>query len=158
MAIVIGFLLAGNSVALEPSRSKKTAVQAPGQTDTGGGHRARASELVLIGASVETQQGENVGMVEDMILDTTTGEVEYVVLSQDGACGTSNRLIAVPASEFRMKGLRLLEVSETKDRLDKAPSFQRADWPKIADNDWSSEIDAYYEAAAARRAGGEPKK
>jgi sporulation protein YlmC with PRC-barrel domain len=157
VAVFVGFLLAGNSFALEPPQSVERAAKAPDMADQSG-HRARASELVLIGAAVQTPQGENVGMVEDMILDTATGEVEYVVLSQDGSCGVNNRLVAVPASEFTMKGLRQLEVSETKDRLDKAPSFERADWPKIASNSWSTEIDAYYEAAAARRAGGEPKK
>jgi sporulation protein YlmC with PRC-barrel domain len=152
MAAMIGLLSAGSGMALEPKQFKEKVVQTPcQQPDPGKGPRARASELVLIGASVETSQGESVGTVEDMILDTATGEVVYVVLSKGGSCAAGDRLTAVPAGEFKMKDMRKLEVRQTREDLDKAPSFQRADWARIEDSSWSSEIDAYYQSHLGAR-------
>src|SRR5437870_2663834 len=50
----------------------------------------------LIGDIVRNPAGENLGKVEDLMIDVDTGQVAYAVLSFGGFLGMGNKLFAVP--------------------------------------------------------------
>jgi uncharacterized protein YrrD len=105
----------------------------------------RASELVLIGLPVKTTEGEDVGKVEDLILDAKTGNVEYVVVATPGLAGSQEKLVAVPAVAFAFPGnRRTLVVAVSKKKIEAAPSFRKDQWPQMADGQWRTSVDEYY--------------
>jgi hypothetical protein len=105
---------------------------------------ARVSRLVLIGTEIRNFTGENVGIIEDLLVDTISGDVRYVVMSAERFAGHS-QLLAVPADVFKLdrgNGVLLLDVSRYV--LGSAPSFERGQWPDMADTSWVKLVHDFY--------------
>lgn len=77
----------------------------------------------LIGYSVTNLKNENVGRVEDLILDQSQRPVG-IVISVGGFLGLGAKHVALPLSEVQINGQnKIVQVSLSKEELDKAPSF-----------------------------------
>lgn len=99
----------------------------------------------LKGNNVRNAQGDNLGKVEDFMLDTSTGEVSYAVLSFGGVMGIGDKLFAVPLQAMRTDTEQHeFILDESKERLEKAPGFDKDHWPKTADTKWHQEVRSYY--------------
>lgn len=107
--------------------------------------------LVLLSASTITGdevfnlQDENLGKIQDIMLDITEGKIRYAVLSSGGFLGMGDHLFAVPWRAFKLDTENhrfLLDID--LDRLKKAPGFNKDEWPNMADPTWNATIDSYY--------------
>lgn len=99
----------------------------------------------LQGDSVKNSQGEDLGHIEDIMLDVTRGRIAYAVLSFGGFMGIGNKLFAVPWSSLVLDTddeCFVLDVA--KDKLKSAPGFDKDQWPTMADSTWQGEINAFY--------------
>jgi hypothetical protein len=79
------------------------------------------------------------------MIDIPSGRVAYAVLSFGGVLGMGNKLFAVPWSALRVdedEKSFILDVDKTK--LEKAPGFDKSNWPNMADTTWGSEVSRYY--------------
>jgi sporulation protein YlmC with PRC-barrel domain len=104
----------------------------------------RASEM--IGTAVENPQGENLGKIEEIVIDPADDSVAYAVLSFGGFLGLGEKYFAVPWNALQHKGEDGAEVvlDVDKERLENAPGFNKNDWPDMANRSWGKEIHAYY--------------
>lgn len=115
----------------------------------------------LIGCGVRNRAGEDIGKVEDIMLDLNSGRVAYVVLSFGGFLGIGDKLFAAPWDAFVLNGDEqefLLDVD--RHTLEKAPGFDKNSWPDMADPTWEESIRAHYGEPFFRspqEAGTEPK-
>ena len=50
----------------------------------------------LTGHKVKNAAGEDLGKIEDLVLDETSGRILYGILSSGGFLGMGNRLVAIP--------------------------------------------------------------
>jgi sporulation protein YlmC with PRC-barrel domain len=75
----------------------------------------------LIGASVETPKGEAVGMVSDLIINSSDGHVALVALSD--VKGRGDSLVAVPSNCLTRTGKATFALSMSDKELASAPSF-----------------------------------
>jgi uncharacterized protein YrrD len=99
----------------------------------------------LTGDAVRNSAGEDLGKIEDIMLDVRNGQIAYAVLSFGGFLGVGNKLFAVPWSALTLdtdNECFVLDVS--KERLKDAPGFDKDRWPTMADPRWQGEIDTYY--------------
>jgi sporulation protein YlmC with PRC-barrel domain len=92
----------------------------------------------LKGDKVTNSKGEDLGKVEEIMLDLKTGRVAYVVISFGRVNWMpNNKLFAVPwealSISFHDKKF-ILNVSE--NTLKSAPGFDRDKWPDVADFSW----------------------
>lgn len=88
----------------------------------------RASELM--GKNVKNQQGEDLGKVEDVLVNTNSGRVQYTVLSFGGFMGMGDKLFAFPLDAFdRSQQRDHLVLNVSKERLEKAEGFDKDKWP-----------------------------
>lgn len=100
------------------------------------------SANTLKGTRIVNYDDELLGHVEDFMLDTTTGIVDYVVLSVGGVMGVGDKFFAVP-----MQALKVDTASEqfvldaNKEKLEKAPGFDKHHWPNTSDPEWHAMID-----------------
>lgn len=103
----------------------------------------RASEL--IGKDVKNPQGEDLGKVEDLVLDVTGSRVRHVIVSHGGVVGIGSRMAAFPPVLFRAgreEGELMLDV--TAEQLEQAPSFDRDKWPDLAADGYSGDVDRFF--------------
>lgn len=99
----------------------------------------------LIGNDVYNHKGEDIGAIKDIMLDMASGKVVYAVLSFGAFFGFGEKLFAVPwkALTLDTKNKRFV-LNVEKDRLKKAPGFNKDLWPDMADQSWANEIHAFY--------------
>ncbi len=82
---------------------------------------------------VETQDGEKLGTIKDLVIDLEQGRIAYVVLSFGGVFGIGSKLFAVPWQAFSMRGQTLV-LDVKKEMLKKAPGLdgdQLPPWPDV---------------------------
>lgn len=99
----------------------------------------------LVGDKVMNRQGENLGKVEEFMVDMNTGCIRYGVLSFGGFLGLGDKLFAIPFESLELDTENecfILDVD--KERLENAPGFDKDDWPRMAQHEWGAEIHKYY--------------
>ncbi len=103
------------------------------------------SATTLTGDRVMNPAGEDLGKIEELMIDLHDGRVAYAVLSFGGFLGMGDKLFAIPFQALKLDADRegfVLDVA--KEKLKKAPGFDKNDWPSAADRDWGSQIHSYY--------------
>lgn len=103
------------------------------------------SASTLSGDKVVNSQGEDLGKVEDFMLDLENGRIRYVVLSFGGFLGVGDRLFAIPPEAMRVdteNEQMVLDVDRT--RLENAPGFDKDHWPNTTEEDWQIEVYDFY--------------
>jgi len=99
----------------------------------------------LKGDPVRNSAGEDLGKIEEFMIDLETGRVAYAVLSFGGFLGMGDKLFAVPWSALTLNTEEhefLLNVD--KEVLKKAPGFDKDNWPDMADRAWGAGVFKYY--------------
>jgi PRC-barrel domain. len=103
------------------------------------------SSSTLTGDSVRNPEGEDLGDIKDLMIDTASGNVEYAVLSFGGLLGMGDKLFAVPWKSLRVDTANhCLVLDVPKERLKDAPGFDKDNWPNFADTTFTSQISNYY--------------
>jgi sporulation protein YlmC with PRC-barrel domain len=119
----------------------KTMEKMPMGTHFEGSHRASR----LIGRVVTNEQGEELGRIDDLIVDAD-GKVNYLVFSRGGMLGFGADRVAVPVSaarpRFDMNDRCIVKLD--KQTLDTAPSFASNQWPDFSDPRWQEEVRGYF--------------
>ena len=120
------------------------------------GATIRASQL--LGQNIQNSQGESVGEIKDIVLDTQTGKVRYAAVTYGGFLGLGNKLFAVPFDAFQVRVdpdeaddddaadsddyVVILDV--TQKQLEGQKGFDEDHWPNMADKQWAAELDKRY--------------
>lgn len=104
------------------------------------------SATSLTGTNVRNAAGDDLGKVEDLMIDTTTGEVSYAVVSFGGFLGIGDKLFAVPLQAMQVDtDHENLILNESRERLENAPGFDKHDWPLASsDPEWHKDVMSYY--------------
>lgn len=103
------------------------------------------SARTMIGDSVVNPQGDDLGRLEEIMIDTGSGRVAYAVLSFGGFLGMGNKLFAVPWQALQLDAENhrfVLDVD--KQKLEDAPGFDKDNWPDTADQTWLVGVYEYY--------------
>ena len=109
------------------------------------------SASTLKGDAVKNLQNEDLGEIEEFMIDLDTGRVAYCVLSFGGVLGIGNKLFAVPWSALTLDTDRhCFILNASKERLKNAPGFDKNDWPDMADPAWVSTVSRFYVGPASR--------
>ena len=117
------------------------------KTDPGNRYRRVLSASTLAGDSVRNTAGEDLGKVDEIMIDIPSGRVAYAVLSFGGVLRMGNKLFAVPWSVLTLdedKKQFIMDVDKT--RLENAPGFDKDNWPDMADPSWRGQVYNYYGA------------
>lgn len=99
----------------------------------------------LIGDTVRNTQGEDLGNLEEIMLDLDSGQVAYAVLSFGGFLGMGDKLFAIPwqALSVDLDNHELI-LAISKEKLENAPGFDKDNWPATDNREWVSEVYTYY--------------
>ncbi|MCL4762819.1 MAG: PRC-barrel domain-containing protein [Burkholderiales bacterium] len=109
---------------------------------TAGAAQMRASDL--IGTNVVNRQGEGLGEIKDLVVDTTSGKVQYAVVSFGGFLGLGDKLFAYPLERFERASERgKLALNVDKEKMKSAPGFDDKAWPKF-DERYRAGVDRFH--------------
>ena len=99
----------------------------------------------LMGNRVRNAASEDLGKIEEIMIDVNAGRIAYAVLSFGGFLGIGDKLFAVPWDSLVLDGSAqefILDVE--KEVLENAPGFDKDNWPDMADATWGTEIHGHY--------------
>ncbi len=103
------------------------------------------SEGTLRDDKVINSRGEDLGKIEDFMIDPRAGRVAYAILSFGGFMGLGNKLFAVPWNAMDLDTDRHAFVLDIdKDRLRDAPGFDKNNWPDLMTADWRDRVHTFY--------------
>lgn len=99
----------------------------------------------LLRYKVRNQKVQELGHVEDIMLDIDRGSIAYVVLGFGGVLGLGEKLFAVPWCALRInRADRCFMLDVEKEQLKKAPGFDKDHWPDLSDEQWVRSIHSFY--------------
>ncbi len=99
----------------------------------------------IIGINVVNTNGEDLGQIEDIVIDKITGTVQYIVLSFGGYLGYYQKLFAIPWSSIKYElddDKFLLKIH--KSDLENLFGFDKEEWPDVSSPKLIKLIDEYY--------------
>jgi len=99
----------------------------------------------IIDSGVINLDGNPIGTIDDLVIDIDTGRIVYAVLEFGGFVGFGDKLFAVPwqsLSAVPAEGIFILDQSKAK--LEKAPGFNKDNWPDLGDKSWGAGIYEFY--------------
>jgi sporulation protein YlmC with PRC-barrel domain len=103
------------------------------------------SATTLKGTNVKNQKKENIGEIQDFMINLETGKVEYAVLSFGGFLGIGDKYFAVPIEAMNISTKdREIILDIDKERLKNAPGFDKEHWPTQADPKFLQSIYDHY--------------
>lgn len=103
------------------------------------------SASTLTHDKVRNSAGEDLGRIEDFVINASTGEVSYAVLSFGGFLGMGDKLFAVPMQAMRVDTENHTLILDTdKEKLKEAPGFDKDHWPQTNDDEMRNRARSYY--------------
>jgi sporulation protein YlmC with PRC-barrel domain len=108
----------------------------------------------VIGMAVKNQSGDELGKIDDLVLDMNSGKVRYAALSFGGFLGLGDKLFAVPMEALKLSATGdsahfVLDVD--KERLKNAPGFDKDMWPDFGNPEWGAGVDKFYQTSVPVR-------
>jgi hypothetical protein len=98
-------------------------------------------------ATVRNSSGQDIGYIDDIAIDSVTGEIAYAILSLGGLLGIGEHLHPVPWSVLKYEpGENCFSISLSSAELRAAPIYSKAAFAKLRDSDeqFPHNIFAYY--------------
>ena len=110
------------------------------------------SASTLTHDSVVNARGEDLGRIEDFMLDLENGSISYAVLSFGGLLGIGDKYFAVPLEALRLDTANERFIMDvTKERLENAPGFDKDNWPAQPNRDFIDRVYSHYGFENPRR-------
>jgi hypothetical protein len=98
-----------------------------------------------MGRDVRTANREDVGKIEDLCVDVGKDKVVFAMISTGGIQGMGDKLIAVPLPAINLhRADHAVVVRVDRNKIKTAPSFDRKDWPDLADARWTRKVREHY--------------
>ena len=93
----------------------------------------------LMGAPVQTPKGDEVGRVNDFVIDFSKNQLVYFVLS--GVGEKEGKMVAVPFNELSKGSRNIFTLHTTKEKLMESPAFA---WSDVSDRNYAENVYRYY--------------
>jgi sporulation protein YlmC with PRC-barrel domain len=103
------------------------------------------SASTLENEKVVNAAGENLGRIENYMIDLNNGRIAYCVLSFGGFLGMGDKLFAIPWQAMTLDTEnKCFILNIDKERLKNAPGFDKDNWPDTTNPEWGTRIYSYY--------------
>jgi sporulation protein YlmC with PRC-barrel domain len=99
----------------------------------------------ILGAKVINTAREDLGTIEDIVIDARDNKIVYAILSFGGLLGLGDKHFAIPWEALSFDASEKIAVlSIDKDRLSNAPGFDKDNWPDLGNPSWGTQVHQHY--------------
>jgi sporulation protein YlmC with PRC-barrel domain len=110
--------------------------------------RSVLSASTLAGDSVRNAAGEDLGTINEIMIDIPSGRVAYAVLSFGGFLGMGDKLFAVPWNALKVdEDDKCFILNVDRRTIEQAPGFDKNNWPDMGDVAWGTQLYTYYQVS-----------
>jgi sporulation protein YlmC with PRC-barrel domain len=126
---------------METSKIKKT--------DPDNNYRRVLAASTLASDTVRNLAGDDLGTIDEIMIDIPSGRVAYAVLSYGGFLGMGDKLFAVPWSALKVdEDEKCFILNADKETIKGAPGFDKSNWPDMADPNFGRQLTSYYKVSS----------
>ena len=84
----------------------------------------------IIGDKVRNGKDESMGEINDIMIDITTGKIDYVIIELGGFLGMGTKYFAIPFGMLQVDtDKKMFVFNQEKEMLENAPGFDQDHWP-----------------------------
>lgn len=106
----------------------------------------RLTATSIIGDKVENLDGEDLGKINNLMINIGEGKIEYAVIEFGSVLGIGGKLFAVPFSELHVNPDRKIFVLDRdKEYLKSIPGFDKDHWPDTNDHTYFKDVNTYWD-------------
>src|SRR6187455_369854 len=99
---------------------------------------SRLTASSMIGDSVMNRKAENLGSINDLMVDVQTGKIVYAIIEFGSILGLGAKLFAIPYTELQLNAEgHCFILDREKHELKKLPGFDKNHWPDTNDHYYS---------------------
>ena len=99
----------------------------------------------LAGNNVKNPQGEDLGKIEELMIDLQSGRVAYAVISFGSGFMHSGKLFAIPWASLALdQEAKQFTFNVTREMLESAEGFDKDNWPDMADPTFLNRTYSHY--------------
>ena len=92
------------------------------------------------------------GSIKEIMLNLSTGKIDYFVLSFGGLGGIGDKLFAIPYERFTVdEKNKVIILDIDKQQLQDAPGFDKNNWPDFNDMVWNEKVVTYFNSSSDTR-------
>ena len=96
----------------------------------------------LIGVVVTSKDGENLGQVQDLVIDPQSGKIQFALVGKGFMAGLGQQMIPVPWQAVQVRSEREFALNVDKQKLQSAPTWSQAD---LDQPDYMIQVYRFYE-------------
>lgn len=105
----------------------------------------RLTASTIISGRIQNPQGEDLGKIDNLMVNIRSGAVEYAVVEFGSFLGIGGKLFAVPFNELRLNPAgRTFVLNRDIGYLKDAPGFDKSHWPDTNDHSYFENVRMYY--------------
>jgi sporulation protein YlmC with PRC-barrel domain len=105
----------------------------------------RLTATSIIGDTVENPQGDNLGKIDNLMINIEDGRVEYAVIEMGSFLGIGGKLFAIPFRELQVDPVKeVFVLNRTKEYLKNIPGFDKTHWPDTNAHGYFNEVNTYW--------------
>ena len=106
----------------------------------------RLTATSIIGDSLENGEGEDLGKINNLMVNLKNGQVEYAVVEYGSFLGMGGKFFAIPFSELRVDSQReLFVLKRDKEYIKNSPGFDQSHWPDTNDHSYFNDVNTYWD-------------
>ena len=98
----------------------------------------------LMGKNLINTNNDDLGEVQDAVLDNTNGDIQYLIVATGGFLGIGEKLVPLPVKAFSLDQNGNFVLSITEDQLKSAPNFDMNSLPDTSISGWDDALKAYW--------------
>lgn len=127
-------------------KGARTGVDPSGETGAGATRPVeRLQARKIIGYELKNPQGEDLGKIDNLMINLEKGEVEYVVVEFGTFLGLGGKLFAIPFNELKLdRDNKFFILDRDKEHLKKSPGFDKDHWPETNDHSYFNNVKMFY--------------
>jgi sporulation protein YlmC with PRC-barrel domain len=105
----------------------------------------RLTATSIIGDRVENTSGDNLGKIDNLMVNLQTGQVEYAVVEFGSFLGIGGKLFAIPFHELRVDPVKeVFVLNRSKEYLKDIPGFDQTHWPGTNEHAYFDDVNNYW--------------
>lgn len=105
----------------------------------------RLTATSIIGDKVENPEGDDLGRIDNLMINLHSGRIEYAVIEYGAFLGLGGKLFAIPFHELQViPGKRAFLLNRDEEHLKNSPGFDKGHWPDTNDHGYYGDVNTYW--------------
>ncbi|MEO5980425.1 MAG: PRC-barrel domain-containing protein [Chryseolinea sp.] len=105
----------------------------------------RLTATSIIGDKVENLDGEDLGKIDNIMINVQNGEIDYIVLEFGSLLGMGGKLFAIPYKHLSLNSTKeCFVMNRERESFKNMPGFDKNHWPNTNDHAYYRDVDLYW--------------